>query len=827
MLFGIWLLFWGMWVTKVAGQQLTPPIADGNSAETCLLITEIYYHATLDDVDHEWIELTNRCDQPLDIADYKLGDAETPGDREGMTRFPNGTTLAARQSVVVARSAAGFQVAWGSLPDYELRETNGGVPVLESAELSSGEIALANGGDEVILLDADNALVDGISYGDSDYLLIDAVARGGKGESLERIWANCDADSSADFQVQSAPTPQQAQFADACPTNAHTAANTPPIGTIQGDGPFSPQLDQRVAFEGVVTGIQEDRNSRGQVFYTVFVQDLVGREDGNPQTSDGLPVFVHENEPDVRVGDHVLVRGEVIEYFDLTEISSRDVRIDVLGQDNPLPSPIEIDPQTTDLEALEGMRVRLDFAPARVVGATFSGCGFTVVRQDSGVERIYRRHIDDPIGAALPVLFRSDVDCADFPNVKVGDEISGLSGILIYNFEQYKLLVQDTSDLIVDSAPYPPLPQLPAPTADQFSVVSLNVENLFDGIDDTGESSEPKLSAEMLQTKLTKLSHTLTDLLHCPTIVALQEVEKQTLSEQLAAEAQAGCGFLYEVIHLESADARGIDLAYLVDGRRVDVISAELSQTCTPINTGIDDPTINCSNNEQPLFSRPPLVLTAQIDGQPITLVNNHFKSKRGGERQTAPRREAQAAHLRDLASTQLAQNPDVALIILGDFNDYEDSPPMQILADGGFVNALKRVPDVQRYSFVFSGVSQLIDGVFVSPALEPTLAHVSILHTNADYPDSLGGDLSAETIAYKSTDHDLPYVIFELGVEGISAETSPPSAPAPIIEPTAQTNATEPQNDPSSNSLALILGGVGLMGLAGGVGFWFGRKRA
>ena len=35
---------------------------------------------------------------------------------------------------------------------------------------------------------------------------------------------------------------------------------------------------------------------------------------------------------------------------------------------------------------------------ARVVGATFEGCGLAVVRADSGVERIIRDSADDPIG---------------------------------------------------------------------------------------------------------------------------------------------------------------------------------------------------------------------------------------------------------------------------------------------------------------------------------------------------------------------------------------------------------------------------------------------
>ena len=799
-----------LWGNRAAAQTNLPPIAVGESAETCLLITEILYDSTRPDEDHEWIELTNICDQPLDISNFKVGDEETREQREGMVYFPDGTLIEGQRSFVIAQSAAAFQLRWGFLPNFELRPTDGNVPVLASVAFVNGVIQLANGGDELLVLDAEDGLVDVVSY---------EGGAAGRGESLARVPGNC---VEGRFQPQREPDPGAVIVSAECPTNMiePITAESPPIGQLQGRGDVSPFVNQSVTFEGVVTGFHEDQNAAGTIFYTLFVQDLVGREDGDPLTSDGLPVFLGRNVPQVQIGDHVRVSGEVVEFYGFTEISHDALRIDVLGNDNPLPSPIEIEPTTTDFEALEGMRVRLDFAPARVVGATFDGCGLTVVRQDSGVERIYRRHINDPIDAAIPVLFRSDVDCTALPNVKTGDEISGLHGVLVYNFDQYKIVLQETSELIIDSEPLPEPPQLPAPSENQISLVSFNVENLFDGVDDTGADSEPKLSPEALQTKISKISYTLVRLLHCPTVVGLQEIEKALLSQRIADDISAECGFEYEVVHLESADGRGIDLAFLVDAERVEVISAELSQTCTPIDTGITDDSITCPSNMHPLFSRQPLVLNAKIDGQLFTLINNHFKSKRGGEVETAPRREAQAAYLRDLASQQLSANAEAALIVLGDFNDYEDSSPLQILGDGGLFNVLKRVPDEARYSFVFSGISQLIDGVFVSPALEAKVAFVSILHTNADYPDSLGSNLSAEAIAFKSTDHDLPYLILDMAVE----EPQLSSEPTRLLQPTATPQPTP--IEPASDSRGLMIGGGLLVGLAGLGGYWIGRKQ-
>ena len=64
------------------------------------------------------------------------------------------------------------------------------------------------------------------------------------------------------------------------------AAQTPdlPIGVIQGTGSESPYLNRFVNFRGVVVGRYEDQNTRGDVYYTLFVQSLPGESDGDPAT---------------------------------------------------------------------------------------------------------------------------------------------------------------------------------------------------------------------------------------------------------------------------------------------------------------------------------------------------------------------------------------------------------------------------------------------------------------------------------------------------------------------------------------------------------------
>ncbi|MCZ7670103.1 MAG: hypothetical protein M5U34_24470 [Chloroflexi bacterium] len=51
---------------------------------------------------------------------------------------------------------------------------------------------------------------------------------------------------------------------------------------------------------------------------------------------------------------------------------------------------------------------------------------------------------------------------------------------------------QDNSALEVTAVPFPPLPTLPASQPTQITIATLNMENYFDALDDTGDLAEPK-----------------------------------------------------------------------------------------------------------------------------------------------------------------------------------------------------------------------------------------------------------------------------------------------------------------------------------------------
>ncbi len=631
-------------------------------------------------------------------------------------------------------------------------------------------------------------------------------------------------------------------------TSTHAQSDPPllTIGEIQGDGDRSPYRDKRVQFRAIVTGLYADYSVSSDVtFYLVYVQDIPGMEDGDEATSDGMALFMGAKRPSLQIGDQVLVEGKVINYYGLTEMDDNNLSVTVEASDAPLPDPIPITPPdgntTADeyidyYERYENMLVTLE-GDAVVVGPTYSGCSFTVVSAESGLDRLVRSNREDSIAPLVPIMHTNDTDCDGFLHLKSGDTVTGLTGPLTYSYEQYKIVEQTADKRETTIAPTPPAPIAPQIMDGQFAIASFNMENYFDAIDDTGDSAEPKPSPAEIAHKQAKISHAIAETLGCPAILAVQEVENEALLLELAEQTAVFCDFTYTVVHQESADGRGIDVALMADPARVTITDAALRQTCSRLDTNIQDENAGCSGLEEPLFSRPPLQVDLEIDGVPYTIFVNHFKSKRGGEEQTTPRRIMQAMHLNELTLDLVTATPDARVIVLGDFNDYDQSPPLERLGEQ-LTTVMDRVPEEERYSYIFSGAGQLLDNIFVSPAMLEWVDEVMIQHVNADFPYDWGESDEAEMMPYRSTDHDLPLMVVNLPTQ--PAETEPVEVEATVAPvdtesveseetavPTIAVSTNMPDNpETSANNWGWLFGGAIFGVIVGGVMVLINRKR-
>ena len=133
-----------------------------------LLITEILYNPSWQEPEGEWIEIFNRGYDQLNLDHYKIGDSEEQGDMEGMFKFPSGAIIDPGQVIIIANNGAEFSEAFRFLPDFELSDSGETVPdMVKDDTWAGGNVNLSNSGDEILLVDQDNAIIDMVSWGKS------------------------------------------------------------------------------------------------------------------------------------------------------------------------------------------------------------------------------------------------------------------------------------------------------------------------------------------------------------------------------------------------------------------------------------------------------------------------------------------------------------------------------------------------------------------------------------------------------------------------------------------------------------------------------------
>jgi len=557
-------------------------------------------------------------------------------------------------------------------------------------------------------------------------------------------------------------------------------SNQVSICEIQGSGFSSPYEGENVIVEGVVHADMDETWREG-----FFIQDQ-DCDDEN-ETSDGLFVYLGERIDLVNEGDGVEISGTVKEYYDLTEISTSPVSVTVKSLGNALPIAVELAPPFNNTESksyfetLEGMRVRMK--EAVTVGPTDYDDRTWVIREDLGIQRVFQ---DDPSGTGEIVLV-DDTGLEEItPDVKVGDHILDISGVMDYVFDEYRLSLFQVPQVTVQPEVSNQRKGNPSNSNfPQFTTATFNLWNLFDTYNDPG-TEDDILSSTEYQRRLYKRAVAIHVELHEPIILAVQEVE--TLDVLLDLLNQPEIQAEYGVVWYEGLDVRGLDTALLYQTDYVEIITSEQRQGCTDLidglgpdgNQNIDHPEneMTCdldggSGNEgNRLFSRPPLVVNASVclnncerqsseavslktSQVEIWIIVNHWKSKfedTDYHQFTLLRRLEQSQFVADLFNEILSADPKANVIVLGDFNDYVDSFPIKLLEANGLSNLLINADRNNRYTYIYQGISQVLDHVLIrmDSSLKPTF--ISPVHINADFPYTYK---SITDSAHRSSDHD------------------------------------------------------------------------
>jgi uncharacterized protein len=540
-----------------------------------------------------------------------------------------------------------------------------------------------------------------------------------------------------------------------------------PICAIQGKWFTSPYVGQNVTVQGIVTADLDQTSQK-----SIFLQSE--NCDNNPSTSDGIFVYLGERLQVVNSGDRVQVTGLVQEYYGFTEITATPLAVQVLSVGNPLPAAQELSPPFAHndsrryFESLESMYVSL--GQGRAVGPTDADGRGWLVRVDLGIGRVFS---DDPPGTGEIIcvddsgLFEID------PEVKVGDEVRGLAGVLDYRLGVYCLELTSAAQVFPSAQTATALPLTAVPTG----IATFNLANLFDTVDDPAVDDDV-LSPTEYQRRLQKRALAIHDTLGEPALLAVQEVENNTVLQALLdrPEIQASYSFVW----INGPDRRGMDVALLYRRDRATVYSFQARQGCTTLVDGLgpdgNDDVLNpqnaltCDRNSDGildgnrLFSRPPLVVHLAAGGGQSSapaaatdwwLVLLHLKSKVEDTitiPYTLPRRVEQASFTAALVQEIHAAYPASALIVLGDLNDLPGSQPLATLAAAGLADAWQAAPAASRYSYIYQGISQAMDYVLWYPQPDLMLWSIAPAPINADYPYEYNGKTDS---LHRCSDHD------------------------------------------------------------------------
>lgn len=522
------------------------------------------------------------------------------------------------------------------------------------------------------------------------------------------------------------------------------------IWEIQGAGLNSNYQGQRVRTENNIV------TAKGSNFF--FIQTPTERSDNKAETSDGL-LILSSGSPTVKVGDLVNIEGTVLEEENTTAISNVNLQLAVVASNQELPAAMALNvdfPSTQrafvpDLEKIESMRV------------TFNGliCGPPEDRDWIPVTTQETRRFREPgipypglpnlpVWDGNPELFWIDLDALGQPNNRFvgGQTRIQMQGVLVEISGAY-VGFPSSYTLTGDNFIRP----VRAKKSGEFTIGCINTLRLI-----RDESA--------YSIRVRKMAAYIVQQLGSPDIVAIQEIGGINELEDLA-------------FHIRQLEPRSNYQAQFLSGNG-NISTAFLVSPSSFQNMELTQ----LSKNEflsigGTLHDRPPLLLSGEIPTTPPTplkVLNLHLRSLIGitGSNSTFVRtkRREQAISVAEIVQEYRDDN----LVVLGDFNAYQFSDgyvdvvnqiagsPTEgaLLSNTNIVSPplikyVDRLPETERYSFIFQGNAQMIDHCLSTELEDFIYEDFQFARGNADnswiYTNSAN-------ILERSSDHD-GFVLF------------------------------------------------------------------
>ncbi|MNF50577.1 Endonuclease/Exonuclease/phosphatase family protein [compost metagenome] len=225
------------------------------------------------------------------------------------------------------------------------------------------------------------------------------------------------------------------------------------------------------------------------------------------------------------------------------------------------------------------------------------------------------------------------------------------------------------------------------------TVAFYNFENLFDTINDPNTNDEEWTPSGMQQWTFDKYQHKLANLAKVlseigsaenpdsPIFIGGCEIENRNVLEDLVKQPKL-LDKNYGIIHFDSPDKRGIDVALLYQKKHFQpttytniplYVYKKSNKVKENLKTDAEEKTddvLQMSSKNYRVYTRDQLLVTGFLDGEEMSIIVNHWPSRSGGEKKSSPFREAAGALNKKIIDSLQQINPDAKVIILGDLND-------------------------------------------------------------------------------------------------------------------------------------------------------------
>ena len=202
------------------------------------------------------------------------------------------------------------------------------------------------------------------------------------------------------------------------------------------------------------------------------------------------------------------------------------------------------------------------------------------------------------------------------------------------------------------------------------TIAFYNVENLFDTINDTTKFDErsPMMELKTARQEIYKKKvQNMADVIskigaktsnNSPAVIGICEVENRAVIEDLANDP-ALVSKNYGIVHYDSPDERGIDVALMYQKALFRPLSSSAHQT-----------KLRDNSSDGRDYTRDVLLVSGYLEEDLIHVLVNHWPSRSGGEARSRSKREAAAAVNKRLVDSLQMDDPYAKIFVMGDLND-------------------------------------------------------------------------------------------------------------------------------------------------------------